>query len=159
MLILERCTMVSSPLINSLPYTCTSAAKGSELNLLRGRVRGIGFKYHQSCKPLHTARTHQQTVTVDAAMQDGVYHAGVVRQTNTTSPTGYQRSFNQLQGIKLESTAQEEGQMGSAVNAARVQQMRIWGRGGNDAGKGGTIAVTSALNKADKKKCSCRERS
>lgn len=36
------------------------------------------------------------------AMQHGGYHAGVVRPPNTPTPPRCQRSFNQLQGIKLE---------------------------------------------------------
>lgn len=101
-----------SLLVNSLLYTTTSAAKRSKHNLLKGRVRGIGFKYHGACKPSHTLRIGQQTVIDGPAVHDSVYHAGVVRHPYTSAPTGDQRSSNQVQGLKLDSVAQEWGQNG-----------------------------------------------
>lgn len=98
-----------------------------------GRVREIAFKYHWACRPLRTMRTCQQTVTAGPAMQDGVYHAGVVRQPNTSAPTGFKKSFNKVQGIKGLNWRRKEhskrASMQSAVNVARMQQRRIWGWG------------------------------
>lgn len=121
-----------SLLLSSL-CTSTPAAKGSKCNLLRGRVRGTAFKYHWACKPLFTMRTCQQTVTAGPAMQDGVYHAAVVRQPKTSAPTGYQKSFDEVQGIKGWSWRRKEHsertRMCSAVNVAHMQRRRIWGCG------------------------------
>lgn len=102
--------LFSSPWLLALhKYFCS---QGIQVQSPRGRVGGIGFKYHRACKPTYAIRTCQQTVIVGPVMQDGVYHAVVVRQPNTSTPTGYQRSFNQFWGIKLESMAEEEGQAG-----------------------------------------------
>lgn len=131
-----------SPLLDSLLYTSTSATKRSKHNLLRGRVRGIGFKYHGACKPSHRLRICQQTETE----QDMTVSTTLlwVRHPHTPAPTGDQRSSNQVQGLKLDSMAQEGARMGSAVNAAHKLQMGIWGAW-NYAGKGETRTVTSAL--------------
>lgn len=76
-------------------------------------------------------RTCQQTVTAGPAMQDGVYHAGVVRQPNTSAPTGFKKSFNKVQGIKGLNWRRKEhskrASMQSAANVAHMQQRRIWG--------------------------------
>lgn len=133
-----------SPLLDSLLYTSTSATKRSKHNLLRGRVRGIWFKYHGACKPSHALRIGQQTVIEGPAVHDSVYHPGVVRDPHISTSTGDQRSSNQVQELKLDSMAQEGANMGSAVNAAHKFHMGNLGAW-NYGGRGGTRAVTSAL--------------
>lgn len=117
-----------SLLLDSLLYTSTSAAKRSKSNLLRGRVRGIGFKYHGACKPSHTLGIGQQTVIEGPAVHGSVCHTGET-PTHTCSHSG-QRSSNQVQGLKLDRMAQEGrpgwGQQGMLHTSCRWE---FWGHG------------------------------
>lgn len=94
--------------------------------------------------------TCQWTVIVGPAMQHGGYHAGVVRPPNTPTPSRCQRSFNRLQGIKLEE--RQYGVRGEHCTHAADENL-------GSAGREGTRAVTGALNMGGldngKEKCSC----
>lgn len=123
-----------SPLPDSLLNTSTSATKRSKHNLLRGRVRGIGFKYHGACKPSHTWRIGQQMVMEGPAVQESVYHPGAVRHPRTPAPAGDQSS-SQVQGLKLDSMAQEGHGWGQQKMLHTSCRWEFWGHGIMQAGE------------------------
>lgn len=115
-----------SPLLDSLLYTSTSATKRSKNNLIRGRVRGIGFKYHGACKPLHTLRIGQQAVIEGTSVHDSIYHPGVVRHPHIPAPIGDQSS-NQVQGLKLDRMAQRGPGQGQQWMLHTSCRWEFWG--------------------------------
>lgn len=78
------------------------------------------------------------------AVDDSVYHSGVVRHPHISASTGDQRSSNQVQGLKLDSMAQEEANMGLSSECCTQDTDGKFGTW-NYGGRGGTKAVTSAL--------------